>query len=157
MDRSIYAAIAPVTLLWCPVPKELQSEQSVGLIPAEKCQVPHSHGRCSYFAAQENSAEDTCAINTSSSSSSLGLHSKLLAWLPGAGVLGMEVRDPGDPPHNQAKFEALPLLGSDQGTGPSSEQMGRGRAESEKIVAGQAEQKHGCGEVSDLSDLCLCH
>jgi hypothetical protein len=39
MDRSPYAAIAPVTLLWRPVPKELQSEQSVGLIPAEKRQV----------------------------------------------------------------------------------------------------------------------
>jgi hypothetical protein len=111
--------------------------------------MPHSHGRCSDLAAQENSAEDTCAINTSSSSSSLGLHSKLLAgaaWLPGAGVLGMEVWDPRDPPHNQAKFEALPVLGSDQGTGPSSEQMGHGRAESENILADQAEQKHGCGE-----------
>jgi hypothetical protein len=120
----------------------------------------HSHGRCSDLAAQENSAEDTCAINTSSSSSSLGLHSKLLAgapWLPGAGVLGMEVWDPRDPPHNQAKFEALPLLGSDQGTGPSSEQMGCGRAESKNILADQAEQKHGCGEVSDLSNLCLYH
>jgi hypothetical protein len=78
--------------------------------------MPHSHGRCSDLAAQENSAEDTYAINTSTSSTSLGLHSKLLAgaaWLPGAGVLGMEVWDPRDPPHNQAKFEDLPLLGSD--------------------------------------------
>ncbi|CAM6068770.1 unnamed protein product [Sphagnum tenellum] len=218
MDRSPYAAIAPVTLLWRPVPKELQSEQSVGLIPAEKRQVwvwVHAaafdealmclqtacqrqasigsivlqcksrkgdfgrldllgHGALAvlkkvlhpmsrsvtlgYLFTQENSAEDTCAINTSSSSSSLGLHSKLLAgaaWLPGAGVLGMEVWDPRDPPHNQAKFEALPLLGSDQGTGPSSEQMGHGRADSENILADQAEQKHGCGEVSDLSNLCL--
>ncbi len=72
-------------------------------------------------------------------------------------MLGIEVWDPSNPPHNQAKFEALPLLGSDQGTGPSSEQMGCGRAESEKIVADQAEQKHGCGEVSDLSNLCLYH
>jgi ribonuclease P/MRP protein subunit POP1 len=39
MDRSPYAAIAPVTLLWRPVPKELQPEQSIGLIPAEKRQV----------------------------------------------------------------------------------------------------------------------
>jgi ribonuclease P/MRP protein subunit POP1 len=39
MDRSPYAAIAPVTLLWRPVPKERQSEQPVGLIPAEKRQV----------------------------------------------------------------------------------------------------------------------
>jgi hypothetical protein len=39
MDRSPYAAVAPVTLLWRPVPKELQSKQSVGLIPAEKRQV----------------------------------------------------------------------------------------------------------------------
>jgi hypothetical protein len=39
MDRSPYAAIAPVTLLWRPVPKELQSEQPIGSIPTEECQV----------------------------------------------------------------------------------------------------------------------
>jgi hypothetical protein len=39
MDRSPCAAIAPVTLLWRPVPKELQPEQSVGVVPAEKRQV----------------------------------------------------------------------------------------------------------------------
>lgn len=65
----------------------------------------------------------------------------------------MEVWDPRDPPHNQAKFEALPLLGSDQGTGPSSEQMGHGRAESENILADQAEQKHGCGEEYNCESL----
>jgi len=39
MDRSPYAAIAPVTLLWHPVPKELQSEQRIGSIPPEERQV----------------------------------------------------------------------------------------------------------------------
>jgi hypothetical protein len=83
----------------------------------------------------------------------LGFTQSCWLELPGYQVLGMEVWDPRDPPHNQAKFKALPLLGSDQGTGASSEQMGCGRAESENILADQAEQKHGCGEVRYLSNL----
>jgi hypothetical protein len=39
MDRSPYAAMAPVTLVWRPVPKELQSEQPIGSIPPEEHQV----------------------------------------------------------------------------------------------------------------------
>jgi hypothetical protein len=39
MDRSPYAAIASITCLWHRVPKELHSEQPIGLIPGEKCQV----------------------------------------------------------------------------------------------------------------------
>ncbi len=39
MDRSPYAAIVPVTLLWHSVTKELQLEQPIGSIPPEECQV----------------------------------------------------------------------------------------------------------------------
>jgi hypothetical protein len=81
----------------------------------------HFHGKYSDFATQENYVEDTCAINTSSSSSFLRLHTKLMvevAQLLSVGVLGMEVWDLGDPPHNHAKFKALPCLGFDQNTNP---------------------------------------
>jgi len=46
----------------------------------------------------------------------------------------MEVWDPRDPPHNHAKFEALPHLGSNQGTNPSLKQMGIRKVESKNII-----------------------
>lgn len=97
----------------------------------------HFHGKYSDLATQENYVEDSCAINTSSSSFSFGLHTKLIvevAQLPSAHVLGMEVWDPRDPPNNHAKFEALPHLGSNQGTNPSLKQMGIRKVESKNII-----------------------
>jgi hypothetical protein len=58
----------------------------------------HFHGKYNDLATQENYVEDTCVIKTSNSSSSFGLHTKLMvevAQLPSAGVLGMEVPGPG--------------------------------------------------------------
>ncbi len=97
----------------------------------------HFHGEYNDLATQESYVEDTCAINTSSFSSSFGLHGKLMvedAQLLGARVLGMEVWDPRDPPHNHAKFEALFHLGYDQNTDPPFKYMGIGKAESKNIV-----------------------
>jgi hypothetical protein len=54
--------------------------------------------------------------------------------LPSARVLGKEVWDPRDPPHNHANFKALIRLGSGQNTDPSFEQMGIGKVESKNIV-----------------------
>jgi hypothetical protein len=56
------------------------------------------------------------------------------AQLLGARVLGMEVWDPKDPPHNHAKFEALIHMGFGQNTNPSFEEMGIGKVESKNII-----------------------
>jgi hypothetical protein len=74
----------------------------------------HFHGKYNDLATQENYVEDTCAINTSSSSFSCGLLAKLMvevAQLLGAWVLSMEVWDPRDLSHNHAKFETFLLFG----------------------------------------------